>query len=196
MHAGQLKELLEETPLEELGLYVGIYPATVAMNTDPLGMGRIRGSCPVVSAKVLQWGEVYGQAWGAAEGASIVPEMASNVGVGFYGGKIEHPYYMLRGFNALIKPTSLPVSTRRILESKLVKIEMLDDSATFRVSLKLTGQQLEITALGFANLVANIVNLGTKTLLPIDGVITGQSIDPFTKLPHVDYSLHVRAKKI
>ncbi len=41
------------------------------------------------------------------------------------------------------------------------------------------------------------INLGDETALTVlDGVVTGQCIDPFTGAPHADKSMIVRAKKV
>jgi len=58
-----------------------------------------------------------------------------------------------------------------------------------------TGGKFLATASSSAKVTAPLIELTSGSTAANDGVITGQSVDPFTGVPHIDFSVVVRAKK-
>jgi len=196
MGFSSLRDQMRDGGMEEAGGLYGFYPGTVLLNTDPEGLGRVQVSCPTVSNNVLDWMEVYGMATGPSEGFSFVPEIGCPVAVGFYGGNINSPFCIPRSFNRVVKPSSGILSVAiRAIESKLFKLEWNDTVKTMTLGTKTGITVFRALSTGIASVLGTFINIGADTLLPNDGVITGLSIDPFTGLPHVDFSTKVRAKK-
>jgi hypothetical protein len=72
----------------------------------------------------------------------------------------------------------------------------LEADGSFALENGATGFRVEMTAAGFGLVVAQLLHLGAQVLLPTAGVVTGETVCPFTGVGHVDVSPFVRARKV
>lgn len=193
------RRFIEEEGLEECNRFYSFYPGIVRKTVDELGLGRVTVEVPMVSSRVLPnpampLGAVFGPAF---EGVSLVPDVGSPVIVWFQGGDVNRPYYMA-GSPTVASRASTPTASpqKRSIESKLVRVEVDDVAGTIRFAFKSGVPAFQMSVANLAYLAANIINLGSETLLPTAGVVTGECLCPFTTVVHADVSSVVRARKV
>jgi uncharacterized protein involved in type VI secretion and phage assembly len=72
--------------------YFGVYQAIVADGVDPLGLGRVRVSVPIVDPNDTLWAIVVVPSTG--QEAAVLPAVGTDVVVAFEAGDRERPYVL------------------------------------------------------------------------------------------------------
>lgn len=179
--------------------FPGFWPGTVRINVDPAGLNRIRVEVPTVSQHILPaWAPPIGSAWGIGEGTIIVPDVGAAVWVTFLGGDPNFPYWQPAPPTVAQKPLTPPRPGLRSLETKVFSVQVDDLAGTVRILMKGTETPaIEMTAAALLTLLGGAagVNIGSRTLTPLDGVVTMQCKCAYTGLIHPEGSLTVRASK-
>ena len=72
--------------------YFGVYPARVAGGDDPLGLGRVLVTMPIIDANDAVWATVVVPSIG--QDAAVPPATGTDVVVAFEAGDPERPYVL------------------------------------------------------------------------------------------------------
>lgn len=113
--------------------YFGLYPAIVTDLVDPDSLGRIELSFPWLGsdgAEVRAWATLLSPYADNDQGLQVLPEVDTQVVVGFEAGSLRRPYIVGAAWNG---KESLPVSAekannKRILKTRSGSILEFDDT--------------------------------------------------------------------
>lgn len=170
----------------------------VADNVDPEGLGRVRVEIPGVIEPKSDWAPPVGGSGGGAKerGWYDVPDIGAMVGVLFYAGDIDHPYYLGGWSGRGETPSYLagisPVERIKIKVYETARFLMVFDHRSGSEALllkdKTTGDliqisadKLHIKATAKVLVEAPVVNIGADELVPLtDGVVKARGIDTLT----------------
>ncbi|MDO9074808.1 MAG: phage baseplate assembly protein V [Rubrivivax sp.] len=127
----------------------GLYPALVTNIVDPLAQGRVQVAFPwlgEVGVDVRAWARLVSLYADDDQGWQILPEVDSEVVVGFEAGAIERPYVVGAVWNGreALPQTAEAANNRRLLKTRSGTLLEFDDSAgAAKVTLRLqSGHQL------------------------------------------------------
>jgi hypothetical protein len=98
------KKELKKNPLEEMGIFYGLYEAIVESNQDPEEAYRLKLKCPLVSDGVLDWAKPCGIFSIAGKGIFALPEKGDLVYLSFIAGQITQPIWQYGDFKKKTAP--------------------------------------------------------------------------------------------
>lgn len=113
--------------------YFGLYPAIVTDLVDPDSLGRIEVSFPWLGTdgeQVRAWATLLSPYADADQGLQILPEVDSQVVVGFEAGCLRRPYIVGAAWNGREALPSAPeaANNKRLLKTRSGSLLELDDT--------------------------------------------------------------------
>ncbi len=118
---------LRKNPLEELGIYLGVYPAIVEDNNDPENLFRLKVRCPIIADKPLDWALPRGVFAGNGYGLFALPQKGDNVWVTFQRGDATYPIWEYGAIAKGDKPDEARRQAITIISKKGAQIILQED---------------------------------------------------------------------
>lgn len=115
---------LKKQALEELGLYYGIYAASVQDNKDPEDAFRLKVKCPAILGKngVSEWALPCGVFAGKGYGILALPQKGDNVWLSFLNGDVRQPIWQYGAIAKGEKPEDAKAEAVAIIAPNKTKI--------------------------------------------------------------------------
>jgi hypothetical protein len=174
---------INRNPLEEMGIFVGMYPAVVEDNNDPNKTFRLRVRCDIVADKPLDWALPCGIPAGDGYGFFVLPQKGENVWISFQRGDMAHPVWQYGAVRTGKLPSEAAGSTILLASKNGTKI-ILHSSG--KVEIKNDTESLGDVLTDFAEAVKGLQTLDsgghTGNLLPASVTAFAQVITRLNNL--------------
>jgi len=177
--------------------YLGVYPAIVTNIVDPDRLGRVQVRFPWLGQEgdqsVRSWATLCSPYADAQQGLQVMPEVGSQVVVGFEAGNLRRPYVLGAAWHGAAAMPRQPqrANNIRILRSRAdSRLEFDDTTGAAKVTLSTQeGHQVVLDSGGQEVIVEHALGC-TVRLTPTSVEISGNfTVDVDTLLMNVDAPL-------